>query len=129
MEYNLLSTSKLKKYIQGNKTSYQLDFLDDFSEYFDTVVFYDYLKGLDPYLLNNLWNRIIERWNRMRLELSDNEEFMNSIYCDNNEYIKIYENISYQDLNMNLKKFISKNKCKCIFVLNVIIKYINPFLK
>lgn len=129
MEYHLIPTSKIKKYIQSSKSSYQFSFLDAFYENTDIDLYYDYLKGLDPYLLNNLWNRIVKRWNRMRLELLDNEKFTNSIYYDNNEYIQIYETISYQDLNINLDNFISNNKCKCVFVLNIIIKYINPFLK
>ena len=124
-----MSPTIIKKYIQNFKTSYNFNFLDDFKAHLDSEIYYDYLKCMDPYLLNNLWNRIIERWNRMRLELWDNEEFITSIYFENEEYLKIYKPISYQDFNHNVSKFISGNSCKCIFVLNVLHKYINPFLK
>lgn len=116
----------LVKKIDNPIRFYQYTCFNDLSEYNIPINIYsDYLLSIEEFKLRNIWNHIILRWNKMKLEMKNNKEFLKSNYSKDN-YHQIHKNISDELLNELLNNFINKSNLKGIFVINCIQNYIHP---
>jgi hypothetical protein len=88
-------------------------------------IYYNYFLSIEDFKLKNLWNHIIIKWNKMKYDLRENDNFLDSEYSKN-EYHQIHENMDDNDFNELLIKFIDNNHLKCFFVCNIIKNYITP---
>ena len=105
---------------------YQYTCFNDLSKYNIPIDIYsDYLLSIEEFKLKNIWNHMILRWNKMKLEMKNNKDFKSSEYSKN-EYHQIHTNISDELLNELFNNFINKNHFKGIFVINCIQNYIHP---
>ena len=105
---------------------YQYTCFNDLSKYNIPIDIYsDYLLSIEEFKLKNIWNHMILRWNKMKLEMKKNKDFQSSDYSKN-EYHQIHINISDELLNELLNNFINKSNLKGIFVINCIQNYIHP---
>ena len=105
---------------------YQYTCFNDLSKYNIPIDIYsNYLLSIEEFKLRNIWNHMIIRWNKMKLEMKNNKDFQSSDYSKN-EYHQIHINISDELLNELFNNFINKNHFKGIFVINCIQNYIHP---
>ena len=105
---------------------YQYTCFNDLSKYNIPIDIYsDYLLSIEEFKLRNIWNHMIIRWNKMKLEMKKNKDFQSSDYSKN-EYHQIHINISDELLNELFNNFINRNNFKGIFVINCIQNYIHP---
>ena len=105
---------------------YQYTCFNDLSKYNIPIDIYsNYLLSIEEFKLRNIWNHMILRWNKMKLEMKKNKDFQSSEYSKN-EYHQIHINISDELLNELFNNFINKNHFKGIFVINCIQNYIHP---
>ena len=105
---------------------YQYTCFNDLSKYNIPIeIYYQYLLSIEEFKLKNIWNHMILRWNKMKLEMKNNKDFKSSEYSKN-EYHQIHINISDELLNELFNNFINKNHFKGIFVINCIQNYIHP---
>ena len=105
---------------------YQYTCFNDLSKYNIPIDIYsDYLLSIEEFKLKNIWNHMILRWNKMKLEMKNNKDFKSSEYSKN-EYHQIHTNISDELLNELFNNFINNNYFKGIFVINCIKNYILP---
>ena len=116
----------LVKKINNPIRSYQYTCFNDLSKYNIPIDIYsDYLLSIEEFKLRNIWNHMIIRWNKMKLEMKKNKDFQSSDYSKN-EYHQIHINISDELLNELFNNFINRNNFKGIFVINCIQNYIHP---
>tara|TARA_A100001037_G_scaffold306315_1_gene350654 strand:+ start:3413 stop:3796 length:384 start_codon:yes stop_codon:yes gene_type:complete len=116
----------LLKKIDNPIRSYQYTCFNDLIEYNIPINIYsDYLLSIEEFKLKNIWNHIIVRWNKMKLQMVQNKEFQSSEYSKNN-YQQIHTNLNDEELNELLNKFSNKNHFKSIFAINCIQNYIYP---
>ena len=75
----------LLKKIDNPIRSYQYTCFNDLIEYNIPINIYsDYLLSIEEFKLKNIWNHIIVRWNKMKLQMVQNKEFQSSEYSKNN---------------------------------------------
>ena len=116
----------LVKKINNPIRSYQYTCFNYLSKYNIPIeIYYQYLLSIEKFKLKNIWNHMILRWNKMKLEMKNNKDFQSSEYSKN-EYHQIHTNISDELLNELFNNFITKNHFKGIFVINCIQNYIHP---
>ena len=116
----------LLKKIDNPIRSYQYTCFNELIEYNIPINIYsDYLLSIEEFKLKNIWNHIIVRWNKMKLQMVQNKEFQSSEYSKNN-YQQIHTNLNDEELNELLNKFSNKNHFKSIFAINCIQNYIYP---
>ena len=109
------------------KRNYSYTFIDNLLENDIPIqLYYNYLLSIDEYKLKNIWNFIISKWNIMKYELKNDEEFINSDYNNDNDYHQIHTELTDIKLNVLLNEFINMNKLKSLFVVNCIQNYIYP---
>ena len=71
----------LVKKIDNPIRFYQYTCFNDLSEYNIPINIYsDYLLSIEEFKLRNIWNHIILRWNKMKLEMKNKKEFIKSNY-------------------------------------------------
>jgi len=100
--------------------------LDQIKEYNLPIgIYYDYFSSIEGFRLKNIWNRIIINWNRMKYDLREKEEFINSEYSEN-EYHQIHANMNDREFNDLLSDFCGHNHLKCFFACNIIQNSISP---
>ena len=88
-------------------------------------IYYNYFLSIEDFKLKNLWNHIIIKWNKMKYDLRENDNFLDSEYSKN-EFHQIHAKMNDNDLNELLINFIDNNHLKCFFVCNIIKNYITP---
>ena len=77
-----------------------LDLLREFN--LPIEIYYQYFLSIEEFKLGNLWNHMIMRWNKMKLDLKDNEDFLQSEYSKN-EYHQIHKDMNDEIFNNLLK--------------------------
>ena len=121
-----IEPDSLLKKIDNPIRSYQYTCFNDLVEYNIPINIYsDYLLSIEEFKLKNIWNHIIIRWNKMKLQMVQNKEFQSSGYSKN-DYHQIHTNLNDEELNELLNKFSNKNHFKSIFAINCIQNYIYP---
>ena len=121
-----IEPDSLLKKIDNPIRSYQYTCFNDLVEYNIPINIYsDYLLSIEEFKLKNIWNHIIIRWNKMKLQMVQNKEFQSSEYSKN-DYHQIHTNLNDEELNELLNKFSNKNHLKSIFAINCIQNYIYP---
>ena len=88
-------------------------------------IYYNYFLSIEDFKLKNLWNHIIIKWNKMKYDLRENDNFLDSEYSKK-EFHQIHTKMNDNDLNELLIYFIDNNHLKCFFVCNSIQNYITP---
>ena len=122
MDIIIYEPNKLNKIIENPIIDYQFFFLDEYNDYISINEIYKYLRGLEKNQYNNLWNFIIIQWIQMHKKLKDDIQFKKSKYCQMH-YKQIHKNITLEDLEILINKFIDKDKMKFIFFINCIMLY------
>ena len=89
------------------------------------LIYYNYFLSIEKFKLKNLWNNVIIKWNKMKHDLRENDNFLDTEYSKK-EYHQIHKNMNDSDLNELLIDFIDNNHLKCFFVCNCIQNYITP---
>ena len=121
-----IDPTDLIKKIDNSRREYNYSSLDSLNEYNIPIeIYYRYFLSIEEFKLKNIWNHMILRWNKMKLEMKKNKDFQSSEYSKN-EYHQIHINISDELLNELFNNFITKNHFKGIFVINCIQNYIHP---
>lgn len=114
----------IKKKTINNLRNTDYNFLYLLEEYnIDNYIYYNYLSSIDEFKLKNIWNHIIKKWNHMKLELKDNNDFKKSEYINKN-YNQIHDDMNDNKLNEYINIFIDNSLLKSIFVCNCIYNYI-----
>ena len=121
MDPNLLS-----KGINNRKRDFSYTCLDILKKYnLPCGIYYEYFLSIEEFKLKNLWNHIVINWNRMKYDLREKDDFLNSNYSKD-EYHQIHTIMNDTDFNELLIYFISNNHLKNFFVCNSIQNYITP---
>ena len=81
-------------------------------------IYYSYLLSIEEFQLKNIWNILVNRWNIMNDELSENDIFTKSEYCI--RYKMNHENINDEILNERLNNFVGEDILKGLFLCNII---------
>jgi len=103
---------------------YKYSFLDILLEYNVPVDnYYIYLLSQEEFKLKNIWNRLISRWNKMKMELDTNRSFQASGYKEK-VFHQIHEDMTDSIFNELITDFINSDNLKSLFVCNVIQFYI-----
>ena len=121
-----LNPELLNKKIDSPIREYTYNCFDLLNEYDINIhIYINYLLSIEEFKLKNIWNHIIFRWNKMKLEMKDNLSIHESIYSKN-EYHQIHDNMNDEILNDLFNQFIDYSHFKAIFILNCIQNYIYP---
>ena len=122
---NCLKTyPNLLKGVHPIRQDYTYSFLDILKEYnLEPDIIYGYLLSIEEFKLRNIWNHTIKKWNMMKSDLNDNNNFIKSDYYKN-EYHQIHTNMNDEKLNELLSNFIDGHHLKCFFCCNSILNYI-----
>ena len=110
----------LKKRIDTRRRDFNYTCLDMIKEYnLPVEIYYDYFSSLEEFKLKNLWNHIIIKWNQMKYDIRENNDFIKSEYS-NDEYHQIHKQIDDTVFNDLLIDFINDHHLKYFFVCNSI---------
>ena len=105
---------------------YNYTCLDILKEYkLPIEIYYDYLLSIEEFKLKSLWNHTIKKWNQMKQDLSDKQDFIKS-ELSTTDYHQIHKKITDTELNEVFSDFVSLNHFKGLFVCNCIQNYIYP---
>ena len=105
---------------------YNYIFLDILKEYkLPIEIYYDYLLSIEEFKLKSLWNHTIKKWNQMKQDLSDKQDFIKS-ELSATDYHQIHKKMTDTELNKVFSDFVGLNYFKGIFVCNCIQNYIYP---
>ena len=114
-----IDPNTLIRKIDPCRREYNYIFLERLKSYeIPIYIYYHYLLSIEEFKLKNIWNILVNRWNTMNDELSDNDMFTKSDY-----YIKYqmnHENINDEILNDRLNDFVGDNILKALFLCNTI---------
>lgn len=105
---------------------FEYNFLDILKDYkIPKEIYYKYLLSLEIFKLKNIWNNLIKKWNYMKIQLKDNQNFIQS---EHNEKVfhQIHSNIDDKELNILFNDFIDDNIFRSLFLSNIIQKCIYP---
>ena len=100
-----------------------LDLLEEYN--LPINIYYAYFLGIGEFKLKNIWNHMILRWNKMKRDLKENEDFINSTYSKD-DFHQIHMDMNDFELNELVSDFIGSNQFKGLFVCNCIQNYIGP---
>ena len=121
-----IDPTDLIKKIDNSRREYNYSSLDSLNEYNIPIeIYYRYFLSIEEFKLKNLWNHVIKNWNKMKLGLSKNKEFLKSSYSKDS-YHQIHKDMNDEEFHNLLNNFIQKNKLKSLFVCNCIQNYISP---
>jgi len=82
-------------------------------------IYYNYFLSIEEFKLKNIWNNLAKRWNKMNLDLKENQDFIDSDHS-HKEYHQIHTNMNDSELDLLISNFIDENYMKCFFVSNVV---------
>tara|TARA_Y100000817_G_scaffold267453_1_gene224089 strand:+ start:1013 stop:1396 length:384 start_codon:yes stop_codon:yes gene_type:complete len=121
-----IDPNNLIKKIDNPRREYNYSILDSLNEYNIPVgIYYQCFLSIEEFKLKNLWNHTIIRWNKMKLNLSENKGFLESKYSKN-EYHQIHKDMNDKEFHNLFDNFIQKDLLKSLFVCNCIQNYISP---
>jgi len=121
-----MNPNLLIKKIDIKLRNFNYNFLDIVKGYnLPAEIYYNYFLSIEEFKLKNLWNHIITNWNKMKCDLRENDNFLDSEYSKK-EFHQIHTKMNDNDLNELLIDFIDNNHLKCFFVCNSIQNYITP---
>ena len=116
--------------IEPLRREYNYIFLEILKSYEIPIhIYYHYLLSIEEFKLKNIWNILVNRWNKMNDELINNDMFSKSDYCI--KYSMNHENINDEILNERLNDFVGEDILKALFLCNIIqgVLFQNNFLK
>ena len=82
-------------------------------------IYYSYLLSIEEFKFKNIWNIIVRRWTKMKRDLNENIDFLESDY-NKNEYHQIHKKLNDSEYNDLLTDFIDGSHMKSLFVCNII---------
>ena len=120
-----IDPNTLIRKIDPLRREYDYIFLERLKSYEIPInIYYHYLLSIEEFKLKNIWNILVNRWNKMNDELSENDTFVKSEYCI--RYQMNHENINDEILNERLNDFVGNNILKALFLCNIIQGFIVP---
>lgn len=120
-----IDPNTLIRKIDPLRREYDYIFLERLKSYeIPIYVYYHYLLSIEEFKLKNIWNILVNRWNKMNDELSENDTFVKSDYCI--RYQMNHENINDEILNSRLNDFVEGDTLKALFLCNIIQGFIIP---
>lgn len=120
-----IDPNTLIRKIDPLRREYDYKFLERLKSYEIPIhIYYNYLLSIEDFKLKNIWNILVNRWNKMNDELSENDMFIKSEYCI--KYQMNHENINDEILNERLNDFVEENILKALFLCNIIQEFIVP---
>lgn len=120
-----IDPNTLIRKIDPLRREYDYIFLERLKSYEIPInIYYDYLLSIEEFKLKNIWNILVNRWNKMNDELSENDTFVKSEYCI--RYQMNHENINDEILNERLNDFVEGDTLKALFLCNIIQGFIIP---
>ena len=82
-------------------------------------IYYSYFLGIEEFKLKNIWNALVKQWNKMKHDLKENQDFIDSDHS-HKEYRQIHANMNDSELDLLILDFIDENYMKCFFVSNIV---------
>ena len=120
-----IDPNNLIRKIDHLRREYDYIFLEILKSYEIPIhIYYNYLLSIEEFKLKNIWNILVNRWNKMNDELSENDIFTKSAYCI--KYNMNHENINDEILNERFNDFVEDNILKGLFLCNIIQSLIVP---
>ena len=120
-----IDPNTLIRKIDPLRREYDYKFLERLKSYEIPIhIYYNYLLSIEDFKLKNIWNILVNRWNKMNDELSENDMFIKSEYCI--KYQMNHENINDEILNERLNDFVEEDILKGLFLCNIIQGFIVP---
>lgn len=120
-----IDPNNLIRKIDPLRREYDYKFLEILKSYEIPIhIYYNYLLSIEEFKLKNIWNILVNRWNKMNDELSNNNTFNKSEYCI--KYLMNHETINDEILNERLNDFVGNNTLKALFLCNTIQSQIVP---
>lgn len=114
-----IDPNTLIRKIDPLRREYDYIFLERLKSYEIPIhIYYDYLLSIEEFKLKNVWNILVNRWNKMNDELINNDMFSKSEYCI--KYSMNHENINDEILNERLNDFVEEDTLKALFLCNII---------
>jgi hypothetical protein len=114
-----IDPNTLIRKIEPLRREYDYTFLEILKSYEIPIhIYYHYLLSIEEFKLKNIWNILVNRWNKMNDELSENDMFSKSDYCI--KYSMNHENINDEILNSRLNDFVEEDILKALFLCNII---------
>jgi hypothetical protein len=120
-----IDPNTLIRKIEPLRREYDYKFLEILKSYEIPIhIYYHYLLSIEEFKLKNVWNILVNRWNKMNDELNGNDMFSKSDYCI--KYLMNHENINDEILNERLNDFVTNDILKALFLCNTIQSQIVP---
>lgn len=120
-----IDPNNLIRKIEPCRREYDYKFLEILKSYEIPIhIYYHYLLSIEEFKLKNIWNILVNRWNKMNDELIGNDMFTKSDYCI--KYLMNHENINDEILNERLNDFVTNDILKALFLCNTIQSQIVP---
>ena len=114
-----IDPNTLIRKIDPLRREYDYIFLERLKSYEIPIhIYYHYLLSIEEFKLKNIWNILVNRWNKMNDELSENNTFAKIEYCI--RYQMNHENINDEILNSRLNDFVEEDTLKALFLCNII---------
>ena len=121
-----IDPNKLSKKLDIKQRDFNYTFLKKLIIYNIPVeIYYDYLLSIESFQLKNIWNILIKKWNKMKIDLKDNDLFLKSHYLLD-DYHLIHNNIEDKILNDIINDFVKDDILKSLFLCNIIQGCIYP---
>ena len=114
-----IDPNTLTKKLDPLRRDYDYIFLEILKSYEIPIhIYYNYLLSIEEFKLKNIWNILVNRWNKMNDELSEKDIFTKSEY--NIKYKMNHGNINDEILNERLNNFVGEDILKGLFLCNII---------
>ena len=114
-----IDPNNLIRKIEPCRREYNYIFLEILKSYEIPIhIYYDYLLSIEEFKLKNIWNILVNRWNKMNDELINNDTFLKSDYCI--KYSMNHVNINDEILNDRFNDFVGEDILKALFLCNII---------
>lgn len=114
-----IDPNTLTKKLDPLRREYDYIFLEILKSYGIPIhIYYNYLLSIEEFKLKNIWNILVNRWNKMNDELSEKDIFTKSEY--NIKYKMNHENINDEILNDRFNNFVGEDILKGLFLCNII---------
>ena len=114
-----IDPNTLIRKIEPLRREYDYTFLEILKSYeIPIYIYYHYLLSIEEFKLKNIWNILVNRWNKMNDELINNDMFSKSDYSI--KYSMNHENINDEILNERFNDFVGEDILKALFLCNII---------
>jgi hypothetical protein len=114
-----IDPNTLIRKIEPLRREYDYTFLEILKSYeIPIYIYYHYLLSIEEFKLKNIWNILVNRWNKMNDELINNDMFSKSDYCI--KYSMNHVNINDEILNERFNDFVGEDILKALFLCNII---------